>query len=101
VLDLPTAYWHAWIPGVDSAYLARSAIRLVIVGGEAVSAESFRHWGRIALPHQAWINAYGPTEATIGCSAQRYASAEAAREESAAAVPIGRPIANAQMYLLD
>ncbi|MFZ6659140.1 amino acid adenylation domain-containing protein, partial [Undibacterium sp. TJN19] len=71
VLDLPTAYWHAWIGTVDSDYLGQSALRLIVVGGEVVSVDSFQQWTRVARPHQVWMNTYGPTEATVICTVYR------------------------------
>ena len=41
------------------------------------------------------INAYGPTEATV-C-----ATMSAAARPGAVVVPAGRPVANAQVYVLD
>ncbi len=44
-----------------------------------------------------FFNAYGPTEATIGSTCYLVEDLP----ESAATVPIGRPVANTQVYLLD
>ncbi|MCA1612825.1 MAG: amino acid adenylation domain-containing protein [Acidobacteria bacterium] len=73
-----------------------SGIRRLIVGGEAFESklagevwESFG--GRVEI-----FNEYGPTEATVGCMIHRYDP-----EEERAAVPVGRPAANTQIYVLD
>ena len=51
---------------------------------------------RERLPRAALFNEYGPTEATVWSTVHRCDDAEAAR-----AVPIGRPIADARVYILD
>ncbi|RSZ55127.1 amino acid adenylation domain-containing protein, partial [Massilia atriviolacea] len=96
VTDLPTAFWHQWAAGNIAV---GQALRLVIVGGEKAELRHLRHW--MAAPCTAgvrWINTYGPTEATIYATAIAY---EAGSALPAAEVPIGRPVANTQVYLLD
>ncbi len=75
----------------------QSRVRRLIVGGEALPTqlaeavmESFG--GRVEI-----YNEYGPTEATVGCSVQRYEEQDQLR----VAVPIGRPAANTRLYVLD
>ncbi|MBK4739000.1 amino acid adenylation domain-containing protein [Noviherbaspirillum pedocola] len=46
------------------------ALRLTAFGGEALPASIVAAW-REAAPHAAIFNVYGPTEATVGCMAQR------------------------------
>jgi len=72
-------------------------LRRLIVGGEALETGLARQiWeafgGRVEL-----YNEYGPTEATVGCMIHRFDPDRDRR----AFVPIGRPIANTQVYLLD
>lgn len=98
VLDLPTAYWHAWVAEMElTGARPPESLRLVVVGGEAALAERLATWQRLVGDRVRWLNTYGPTEGTI--IAALY---EARGDESAARpVPIGRPIANAQLYVLD
>ena len=70
--------------------------RAFVVGGEALTGRSLAFW-RSHAPGTRLINEYGPTETVVGCCAYEV-SAQAATTES---VPIGRPIANTQVYLLD
>src|SRR5207249_12156164 len=66
------------------------ALRTVIAGGEACSAEVVARWqmGR------RFFNAYGPSEATV-------CTTFIACRPSALPPPIGRPIADKRVYLLD
>ncbi|HYP19482.1 MAG TPA: amino acid adenylation domain-containing protein, partial [Chloroflexia bacterium] len=104
VLNLPSAYWHEWVSqiGRGEARLPDS-LRLVIVGNERVSPERFRQWQGAVGGRVEWKNAYGPTEATITSTVYSAASGEGEGEGyvSSQSVPIGRPIANAQVYILD
>ncbi|HEY0169688.1 MAG TPA: amino acid adenylation domain-containing protein, partial [Pyrinomonadaceae bacterium] len=70
--------------------------RVLVVGGEALFAESLREW-RGRQQGLRVINEYGPTETVVGCCVYD-ASADEAENGP---VPIGRPIANSQMYVLD
>jgi amino acid adenylation domain-containing protein len=100
VLNLPTAYWS-----LLTAQLAeRSAplpprLRTVVVGGERATLKSFRLWQQWTGGRITWINGYGPTEATITATLYTAPGAEDGTIDET--VPIGRPIANAQMYVLD
>ncbi|WP_083545243.1 non-ribosomal peptide synthetase [Paenibacillus sp. NAIST15-1] len=76
---------------------SQSSIRMLIVGGEnlksAVAADIHRSFaGRATI-----INEYGPTETVVGCIIHRF-DPESDRQGF---VPIGHPIANTQIYLLN
>ena len=72
-----------------------SSLRSVIVAGEVCpKAIVDRHYER--LPETELFNEYGPTEATIWSTVYRVPF-----EIEGPSVPIGRPIANTQIYLLD
>ncbi|HEX3560512.1 MAG TPA: amino acid adenylation domain-containing protein [Pyrinomonadaceae bacterium] len=67
------------------------ALHTVIVGGEACGAETAARWSR----GRRLFNAYAPTEATVYATAARCAEAECRTP------PLGRPIPNMRVYLLD
>ena len=69
----------------------------IIIGGEMLTFEVLAPWRR-KLPHTRFINEYGPTETVVGCCVYEV-NAETAN--GAGAVPIGRPITNTQLYVLD
>jgi len=75
---------------------SESRIKKMIVGGEALDTQLAtdiyeQMEGRVEI-----FNEYGPTEATVGCMIYKFRL-----EDITTAVPIGRPIANTQIYLLD
>jgi len=75
------------------ALLEGSAPRVVICSGEALS-NSIRDDFFARLPETELHNLYGPTEAAIDVTRHRCRPSEPL-------VPIGRPIANLQTYVLD
>ncbi|MGW3008156.1 amino acid adenylation domain-containing protein [Streptomyces sp. NPDC001219] len=72
-----------------------SALRTVVVGGEALSAHHARAVLR-AFPWLELVNGYGPTEATTFTTTHRVTDADCDGQ-----VPIGRPVAGATVHLLD
>jgi amino acid adenylation domain-containing protein len=68
----------------------------LVVGGEALSPATANMWRHIQ-PGVRLVNEYGPTETVVGCSV--YTVDHDIPID--AHVPIGRPIANARMYILD
>jgi amino acid adenylation domain-containing protein len=72
-----------------------ASVKVAIVAGESCPVTLVKdHYSR--LPRATLYNEYGPTEATVWCSVYR---CEPGDESNL--VPIGRPIANTQLYVLD
>nr|WP_271565816.1 amino acid adenylation domain-containing protein [Bradyrhizobium sp. CCBAU 11386] len=85
---------HATLPPVllqASKTLECLASQVLILAGELPKAELIR-----SLASAAIVNAYGPTEATV-CATVWNCPADF----NGSVVPIGRPIANTRVYLLD
>jgi amino acid adenylation domain-containing protein len=74
------------------AFAALGSLRQMLLGGEAVPA-ALIHRLRQAFKGEIH-NMYGPTETTIWSTTCRI-------EDVGSTVPIGRPIANTQIYMLD
>jgi amino acid adenylation domain-containing protein len=66
------------------------ALRTVNVGGEVCPAEVAARWGA----GRRLLNGYGPTEATVGATL-------ACDWDLAKKPPLGRPLANVRLYVLD
>lgn len=74
------------------------AIRLVIVGGEQASRTIYAQWRELFGVYPRWLNAYGPTEATV--SATLY-DPIAENFDLGEEIPIGRAIDNLETFILD
>ncbi|MCM3623871.1 amino acid adenylation domain-containing protein [Brevibacillus borstelensis] len=74
----------------------KTCTRSLVIGGENLLAETVALWRRHA-PGTALFNEYGPTETVVGCIVYQIPENMAATES----VPIGRPIDNMRVYLLD
>ena len=68
-------------------------LRGMLVGGEAFSGDLVNRWN---TPGRLFLNAYGPTEATIGCT---YYPCD--RRSWTASPPIGRAMPHRRVYLVD
>ncbi|HEX8559852.1 MAG TPA: amino acid adenylation domain-containing protein [Pyrinomonadaceae bacterium] len=99
VLNLPAQFWQGWLRELQRAS-ARwpERVRLTVVGSEKVPPEGVAIWRRLRGAGGALLNAYGVSEATITSTLHRAGEPGA---ERAASLPIGRPIANTQVFILD
>jgi amino acid adenylation domain-containing protein len=102
VLNLPTGYWQElvqeWTAEPETALDVQ--YRLFVVGGDTMLPDALRLWNQTRLRSVRLLNAYGPTEATITATAFEIAP-QLAEDASLHRVPIGRPLANREMYILD
>ncbi len=73
-------------------------LRLAVVGSDAWYVAEHKRTLRLLGPKSRLVNSYGLTETTIDSS---YFEGDAAALPDAALVPIGRPLANVRMYVLD
>ncbi|MFF5307660.1 amino acid adenylation domain-containing protein [Streptomyces sp. NPDC013161] len=72
------------------------AARRLVVGGEALRGVDVRGW-LDRVPGSVVVNEYGPTETVVGCCVFEVAAGDTVDE----VVPIGRPVANMRLYVLD
>ena len=82
---------------VDEAPETLAGVARVLTGGEALSVSHVRRALQL-FPGTAIINGYGPTESTTFAATYRVPGDIA---PSARSIPIGRPIGNTRIYLLD
>jgi acyl-CoA synthetase (AMP-forming)/AMP-acid ligase II len=101
VTILPTAFWHELTAQVAEENLTfPEGLRLVYFGGDRTLPERLGTWRARVSDRTRLVNGYGPSEATMVstmCSLTEMAEPPAALWT----VPIGRPINNARIYILD
>ncbi|MCG8312766.1 MAG: amino acid adenylation domain-containing protein [Pseudomonadales bacterium] len=68
--------------------------KALVIGGEALHQNHIAFWKQ-HYPQIALINEYGPTETVVGCAYYR------ANECVDDCIPIGKPITNGRLYVLD
>jgi thioesterase domain-containing protein/acyl carrier protein len=94
-------FWHDWVVHLDGGESEiPDSVKMVAVGGEKICIEHYRRW----LPHTAgrngsWVNAYGPTEATVNATLfdVPFTDNNGTRHD----MPIGRPLGNTRIHILD
>jgi amino acid adenylation domain-containing protein len=96
VADLPPAYLRDVLLAWAEESVTPPCPRLLIVGGEALTGELVDLWRASPLANARFLNAYGPTEATITATV-----GEIRLEDPAGSVSIGRPLAGGWVYILD
>ncbi len=94
-LWLTAALYNAVIEEAPQALLG---IKQLLIGGEALSVTHVLR-GLALLPHTQIINGYGPTEGTTFTCC--YPIPRDLTDQSVTSIPIGRPIGNTQVYILD
>ncbi|BAY81672.1 peptide synthetase [Calothrix parasitica NIES-267] len=73
----------------------KNPTKAFIIGGEALLENHLEFW-RENFPNTRLINEYGPTETVVGCCVY-----DASNKPLSNTVPIGKAIANVQLYVLD
>jgi amino acid adenylation domain-containing protein len=74
------------------------ALRLVVFGGEALQPPALRPWfDRVGAQGPTLVNMYGITETTVHVTYRPLSAADCDRDAS----PIGEPIPDLQLYVLD
>ncbi len=67
-----------------------------IIGGENLTRQHISFWQKFA-PNTILINEYGPTETVVGCCIYQVPKTH----NFSGSIPIGNPIANTRLYVLD
>ncbi|MBF0099477.1 MAG: amino acid adenylation domain-containing protein [Desulfobacterales bacterium] len=70
--------------------------RCLVFGGEALLGRQVAPWRKHA-PETRLINEYGPTETVVGCCIYEVEE----RDPNPGSLPIGKPIDNTRLYILD
>ncbi|UZR29993.1 non-ribosomal peptide synthetase [Methylococcus mesophilus] len=102
VFNLPTAFWNELVRGLGTSGAGLpDSLRLTVVGGEKASRAMLEAWNRLpGAARVAWLNTYGPTETTVTATVYQPPQFSPAGPP-ATDPPIGRPIDNVRLYVLD
>lgn len=85
---------------VDSALDQLTSVRQLLAGGDVLSVEHLCR-ARAVLINTTFINGYGPTEGTTFTCCHTFSDQELADPSKLPSAPIGRPIPNTRVYVLD
>lgn len=98
-LVLPTVYWHELVTSLDALELPAS-LRHVNIGGERALPEKLASWQGHVKGRINFFNTYGPTEGSISVT-RCLLPAQSNEKSTGSEVPIGKPVANSTIYILD
>jgi amino acid adenylation domain-containing protein len=99
VLNLPASLWHLLVDDMAQRHrVLPASVRLVVTGSERVAPGALARWQTLA-PGARWMNAYGPTEATITAIAYGLEPGSPPVDPDRD-VPIGRPLPHATARVL-
>lgn len=101
LVDTAAPLWARWVADLAArpGTVDVTPLRAMMVGGEPVDLETVRRWAGLTAGRVTLHNHYGPTEATV--CATTYATVDAAELPGLTRLPIGRPVPNVQVYVLD
>jgi amino acid adenylation domain-containing protein len=77
----------------NESIFVRSSVRLIFIGGEKINISDIRKIKQLNSAISL-VNHYGPTETTVGVTTELIGNVDEI-------IPIGRPIANTRIYILD
>ncbi|MDF5724715.1 MAG: amino acid adenylation domain-containing protein [Rhizonema sp. PD37] len=101
VVELPTAYWHQLTFELGKGNLELPpSLRVLVIAGERAIPEQVNLWKKTVGEYPRLMNEYGPTEATVSATSCNLSTLNLIRLDERE-VPIGKPLQNYQVYLLD
>jgi amino acid adenylation domain-containing protein len=95
LLSLAPAHLALMNQGIAPENRARLA-RCLVIGGEALNRAAVAQWLESA-PDSRIFNEYGPTETVVACTSHQVHPTDLESDS----IPIGRPIWNTQIHVLD
>ena len=94
----PTVFYPFVEFNAANGFRRLKTLRYVFLGGESIQVDKLLPWLNAGTCHCEIVNTYGPTECTDVVS---YYPLPRERLNSLGAVPIGRPVNNIKLYVLD
>jgi amino acid adenylation domain-containing protein len=99
LLNCTPSAFYPFVEDLDtSSFEQLQSLRYLFLGGEAISLRRLQNWRESVHFHAEIVNTYGPTECSDVVAFYRLNQREAFVESS---VPLGKPIANTQLFILD
>ena len=92
----PSAFYPLIEQADGASWQQLRSLRYVFLGGEPITFTRLQHWLNDENIHTQVVNTYGPTECTDICAAYTVPQGF-----TTGTIPIGRPIHNVQLYILD
>jgi amino acid adenylation domain-containing protein len=94
----PSAFYPLLEKEINDDYNKLVSLRKVVLGGEPINIKRIAAWSNSPYYNAQVINSYGPTECTDVVSYYEIDNEELHTSES---IPIGQPVDNTQLYVLD
>jgi amino acid adenylation domain-containing protein len=94
----PSAFYGLLADERESSLKKLSSLKAVFLGGEPISLSRLRIWTASKWCSSEIVNSYGPTECTDVCAYNRI---QDPAKNTSVSVPIGKPVYNTQLYILD
>jgi amino acid adenylation domain-containing protein len=99
ITGMPAAWFSEWVAALPlDGFAPPRSLRAVVVGMERVNPAAFLAWKKAVGGRIRWFNAYGPAEATATSTIYEAGSSA---WEGTTSVPIGKPLVNTSVYVLD
>lgn len=94
----PSAFYGLLSNNSDSSIKRLNSLQYVFLGGEPISVTRLKPWTSTKWFNALVVNSYGPTECTDVCAFHRLENLD---DYIIRPVPIGRPVSNTELYILD
>src|SRR6185369_7906460 len=94
----PSLFYAALEASAADKYRALRSLRAVVLGGEVVDLNRLAPWTESGSCRARLFNSYGPTECTDVCA---WHEIDVTADANSWSVPIGRPIWNTGLAVLD
>ncbi|TAL42098.1 MAG: amino acid adenylation domain-containing protein, partial [Methylovulum sp.] len=95
----PSAFYPLLEPNDEHRFLKLASLRYLFLGGEAIVFSRLKAWLDFTDGRTKLVNGYGPTECTAICAA--YLLEHDREAPSSRTIPIGKPIYNCKVFILD
>ncbi|MDX2506722.1 MAG: amino acid adenylation domain-containing protein [Gammaproteobacteria bacterium] len=94
----PSAFYGLVDNADETVFQSLQSLKYVFLGGEPIAVDRLQVWSANQYCDATVVNTYGPTECTDVVAFHRLEDFDKYKNTS---VPIGRPVNNTQLYILD